>query len=504
VNQPQSRNGRIALIIQDTAITLIAEMMVLVAFFIFYRLLLDVYGSDNLGLYALSRRVIAFLIPLMLLGLYDGMGRYLAMAVDAGERSVIIIVSLAALLFMSVSAVLVLNWDRDVSAEVIFGSAGYATLVAPFCAIVIGLSLHTFAHAALRGSMKIKLLNTLQLANLGLLPILLVKYYDVEFPSLLFAMGLMHGVVAVIPVLLMVYAGFSNMPRKKWRSAVMELFAYSIPRIPNGMVAAGLVALGPVLATGHMSMTEVGYLALSFSLLIGISSFVSPLGLVLLPHMSKAVVTNKTHIIGEKLHLLIGSVVQMLLFVCTQFLVFADFIIELWMGPDYLPAVPVITVVFISILFYGFYVATRSILDAVSVKPVNSINTMITLVFLLISTQLGLHWFETFSPSILLAVIFTLSMALLGGLTYRSLRNRLPDSSRRDGRHLVWGILLNGVFGLIALSLHSQIVEHLVLFIAFEMGVLVLYIWLLSKLGFEWVFIFMDNLPFGVRKAGSA
>ena len=212
VYQLESTNGRIAKIIHDTAITLIAELLVLLAFFVFYRLLLDEYGSENLGLYALSRRVIAFLIPLMLLGLYDGMGRYLAMAIDGGERSKLVVIGFVSLLLTSAVSLFVLVSNEDASSRVIFGSSDYAELVLPFSVIVIGLSLHTFVHAALRGTMRIKTLNALQLINLGVLPILLVLFYPGDFPSLMLVMGVTHGAVAILPIILLIASGFRDRP----------------------------------------------------------------------------------------------------------------------------------------------------------------------------------------------------------------------------------------------------------------------------------------------------
>jgi len=73
--------------VKDIFLTFIAETIVLIAFFFIYRLIAQNFGPEGVGKYALIKRVIAFLSPLLLLGLGVRIPRYIAMSKDTNQRS---------------------------------------------------------------------------------------------------------------------------------------------------------------------------------------------------------------------------------------------------------------------------------------------------------------------------------------------------------------------------------------------------------------------------------
>lgn len=490
----ESRSGKISAILQDTTITLLAEIIVLLAFFIFYRILNDQYGSDDLGLYALSRRVIAVLIPLLLLGLYDGMGRYIAMAESKGERSLIILLGLISFSSTSVIAAGLILPNKQFASKILFGSVNYVELISPFLVLLLGLAFHAMAHAAFRGSLMIKTLNLLQILNLGITPIVLVKFYNHGFPSLLYMIGMLHGVFAAVPLFILLISGIRKIQWSQYKEIGQNLYVYSVPRIPISLIIAGMAALGPILAAGQLSMTEVGYLALSFTLLIGVSSFISPLGLVLLPHLSKMVAKNQIDRIGDKLYMLVGAAVQIFLFMVVQFQVFSEYLITLWMGESFIPSVPVVSIVFVSVIFYGFFVATRSVLDAISTRPVNTINTAISFTILFLTMCLIRLLPDEDNIAELYAMAFTFSTLVLSLLTYRSLRTLLPDQYGHDKKHLIWGLLFSLALGVVAKGFDSVVSMNWAIFMLTEALLFTVYLWLLHKSGFAWVSIVRQHI----------
>jgi len=72
---------------KDISLTFITETIVLVAFFFIYRLIAKNFGPEGVGEYTLIKRVIAFLYPVLLLGLGIGLPRYIAMSQNKEQRS---------------------------------------------------------------------------------------------------------------------------------------------------------------------------------------------------------------------------------------------------------------------------------------------------------------------------------------------------------------------------------------------------------------------------------
>jgi len=495
--------GRVHRILRDTIITLLAETVVLVTFFVFYRVLLQRYGEEDLGIYALSRRIIAVLIPLVMLGLYEGVGRYIAMVSDEGQKKLVALIGVGVLTLTSVTVVVTLYLlEPDESATYLFGSASHRELVRPFAVFLIGLSFHALAHAVLRGMLQIRLVNILQIVSLGVAPLVILFSLDPDMQMLFLVLGWVHASIAIAVLLVVLLSRKALIPWYDALSSVREIMAYSVTRVPNGVIAASLATVGPYLAASHLSMTEVGYLALAFSLLLGLSSFVSPLGFVLLPHLSEMVGRGQLQVIGDKIHILNGALIQLLLFVCTQFYVFSDYLVTLWMGDAYRDAIPVITIVFLSVFFYGYFVATRSVLDAVSAFPINSVNTLISLLVLLGGVGLFPYMPEEPHGATGYALLFSLSVAVLGVLTYLSLRHVLKSSIREDARHFLWGGVITLVFAVISKALYTPLSVSPVAFVLWEFILFVSYLLILRRLGFFWVHVVLEVIVAASPLAG--
>ncbi len=487
--------GKTSIILKDAAITLMAEMAVLLSFFIFYRILNDHYGSDNLGIYTLGRRIIAVLIPFILLGLHDGIGRYLAMVKSSGERSAIIISGFITLMIMSLLVGSFVYPNKYLVAELLFGDEKYAEFVIPVFLLLFGLTLHTLTHSVLRGCLFIKGLNVFQVLNLAVIPIFIVVYYKEGFSSLITIIGATQAIVAVIPLVYLYLSGSRNMQWSICNGTIRDLYSYSMPRIPHGLIIASMLAVSPLMATSELAMSEVGYLALSFTLLIGFASFVSPLGLVLLPHLSAMVANSEINRISENIYLLIGAVIQIFLFICIQFIIFSDYLVVFWMGESFSPAVRTVTIVFVSIIFYGFYIATRSIIDAISVRPINTINAIISFLILVVTTYL-VQFAPTNNKVEIYAAAFTFSNIILGVLTYRSLRKLMPDTKSDDKNHLVYGVLLSLIAGFVAYIIRDLMLINWLIFLFAEALLFITYLIVLNKFGAGWVLVLWEQLPF--------
>ena len=242
-------------------------------------------------------------------------------------------------------------------------------------------------------------------------------------------------------------------------------------------------------------MTEIGYLSLSLALLLGVGGAVSPLGTVLLPHISALAGRNDTRAVGERLHLLIGAVVQVYLFATFQFLAFGEFLIRFWMGAAFLPAVTVTTIILASLPFFGFYCATRSVLDAISTRPINSVNTVISLLVLLGIIFVTLRWRMGWNLAEMFAVACSVAIAVLGTLTYLALRAIFPQHRGQDARHAFWGLTLSGGLFLLSVAARPEVTSSLLVFAAYELCIFSLYVWALHLLQFEWTRIIFRKGP---------
>ncbi|MCD6470958.1 oligosaccharide flippase family protein, partial [bacterium] len=73
-------------IFKNIILTFITQAIVLIAFFVIYRLIAKNFGPEGVGEYSLVKKVIGFLQPLLLFGVGVGLPRYIAMSKDSEQR----------------------------------------------------------------------------------------------------------------------------------------------------------------------------------------------------------------------------------------------------------------------------------------------------------------------------------------------------------------------------------------------------------------------------------
>jgi len=143
-------------IFKGISLTFTTEAIVLVAFFVIYRLIGKNFGPEGVGEYSLIKKVIGFLQPLLLLGLGIGLPRYIAMSQDKGERSSytksgVLVVAILIFIFL-----IFINLFKEQFAKIFFGTITYTNLVFPFSLFLAGLTLHALVYSYFRGRLFVK------------------------------------------------------------------------------------------------------------------------------------------------------------------------------------------------------------------------------------------------------------------------------------------------------------------------------------------------------------
>jgi O-antigen/teichoic acid export membrane protein len=410
----------------DIFITFLTEIFVLTGFFVTYRLIAGHFGAEGVGEYSLVKRAISLFQPLLFLGLGMGLSRYLAAARGNKERAAYLQAGAGAILFFSLVFLFFVNSFRQSFALLVFGSTDYERLVGPFSMLLAGFVLHGFVYAYFRGFLKVKVFNVLQAINLVLVPIAVITiFHGKNIETIIYFTGVWVFFVGLI--FLLFFLKDMIKPVSGVRKSFKELMLYGLPRFGGDLILAGFFSLGPIFAAHVISIKEVGYLSISQSLLSSACAFLAPLGLVLLPRVSNLMAKGREDLIKKNISLLGEAVIQCSIYLCVQLICFSDIIIKYWLGADFIEAVPVLQIMFFSLAFYNFYIAFRSILDAVKTTPINTINLGISLVLFFGFSFLAVFQ-RYFSVLIGMSLAFTMALACLGLLTYYSVWKLYSES----------------------------------------------------------------------------
>jgi O-antigen/teichoic acid export membrane protein len=490
----------------DLGITASTSAAVLVSGLLMVALFGKMLGAIALAEFLLVKRLYAWLQSFTILGVDMAMPRYVAMtdAKKPRERDQFLVAGI--LLGGAVTLVVfaILNSADTLFSNWLFGSADFKKLILSLSVFLAGGSAHGTVYGFYRGRLQMKHANALQVLNVVVLPILAIVVF-----------ARFHSTALIVDVIGMGMIFFSSLfavplvPRM-WdalnanlRPQFTSLLQYSVPRLPSLFAFGALMALGPVIASHRLPLSQVSYLLLGMSILMGISASAEPIGLILLSKVSMVVSQDRHSDLRLHLQYLQEAVLACYVFAGLQLIVFADVIVKAWVGNhiNVDAGLGVIRVTLLSIPFYLLFACLRSVVDATSVTPYNTYNVLITLAAFL--GMLGFAVWLSSAQTLLLniALCIVVSQAILAWLTARIVRKlyRVQISWSRIATSIVVACVLAGV-SFFARHMVSNINFWQCLLIEFFVGALFLFA--LRRLGSPWMPFFW-NLAIQRRPANA-
>jgi O-antigen/teichoic acid export membrane protein len=356
--------------------------------------------GEGLAEYLLGRRLCSLALPVMTAGAATSLPRFVAAESTQARRAsltgaaVATSGALVAVLLLASMAI-----PRSI-AQLLFGSAERAGLVLGVAVLVGGQTLHVLAYGYLRGVLHVGAANLLQTANLALLPIVTLLTAT-TVPAAFLSLG---GLTAASSVMALWLGG----ARVQWptRRVAWTLLRYGGSRVPGDFALMALFALPPAVATHLTDFRQAGYVALGSSLVVTLGSLAAPLGVVLLPQASRLVAAGRS----DELRTLAGRLLFASLATAAlgtlAFKAIAARVVELYLGGAHLGAVPFVRLAALGATPYAAFLLVRSVLDAVTERPLSTLFTTLALAVCGVATTIA---FVTRS-------VWTLVAANLAGL----------------------------------------------------------------------------------------
>ncbi len=374
-------NIKLSPFLRNIVTTTITSLITIISMIFIMRFLAKGLGPEEFGAYSLARRIISNFVPLATLSVGIALARYIAMTNEKRLQSSYIFAS-----FILAGATLVLISIIAVSASkqlsyLIFHSNEYLKLYYASFFLLVGYSIFIIVYSYFRGLQKFNAANSLQLGLMAILP--LVISYNFAYrkdPSLIiFLMGLAFH-LSLIPLVLIIIK--TKLPRlSSIKSSIKSVLKYSIPRVPAGFALAGLLTLGPFLASLILGLEEAGYFVIGQSVFRVMESAIVGFGLVALPKISQLLAEDNVEFLKVKIEDILIMIFQLGLFVTIHTFIWSKEIVLVWLGPEYIASVPIMKIIILSLGPYLGYVILRSIVDAVEVRAINTLNLSLSLVF---------------------------------------------------------------------------------------------------------------------------
>lgn len=413
---------------KDYLFTFATEFTVLLAGVLVYKFAAGILGETGFSEYALSRRTMSFIHPVLILGLGVGIPRYLAFNTSNKERSGSYFISGLLILFIVTAFVLLLlNLFSQQFAYLMFGFEKYHYLIAPISVMLGGMVLHSACYSYFRGKMMMKPANLMQLLNIGIVPMAAFLFED-SISGILYITGIAWIVIAFAFLLWVV-------PQLQVNKALLlpcakELLHYGVQRTPGDLGIAAFFAL-PAYITVHLTGNIIagGHVAFGISLLNMAGAAFGPIGLMLLPQASKFIVEKNFAMLRSYSGKILRWTLLLTLAGLLIFELLAEQLIFLYLGEAFDELVFIVRITMIGCLGYTVYISLRSILDAYHVKAVNTRNIFISL---LLFSCISLGLLMLYNNYMMVVYTFAVANIVLGALTVYETRKALRHAEMKQ------------------------------------------------------------------------
>ena len=394
---------------RDYVTSFAAECTFILSYLLVFRIVADHFGPAGFGEYALSRRTLAFLLPLGAVGMDIAVARFVAYAVGRDEEqraylpAALVILGIA----VAVQAAILLTF-QEFWADFFFGSSRFVDLVPALALLVAGNGVFAVAYGNFRGHLRILHANILRVVVHGVAPLVAAIVLRRSVADLLYGIG---GAWLALSLGALV---FTDMSFHRPVERAIALARYSLPRVPGDLLALLMFAV-PGIVVAHVSdITVAGNVAFGVATIGMFAVAAFPVGFVLLPVASRLIASGSVGELRAQVFGVARVVGALIVAGLLVFEVFAYQIVTLYLGPAFAGSVSTLRVLMLGALPWALYISLRSIIDARHTRAVNAINVAISFGLFLASTLILWHWFEL---AVVVVPTFVASLYVLGALT---------------------------------------------------------------------------------------
>lgn len=470
--------------------TSFATVVVAICQILLIRVIAKGLGPEELGVYTLVRRTVAVLLPFTSLSIGIGLTRYIALY--RGEEKNIASILPAAVILSSIWCLMVVASLFPFSAllsKLVFDNEGREIFFKLILFLLVGENFYVSLYGYYRGRQMMMHANISNMLLMGILPvttvILLINAHNLSY--VIYGIGTFFFISLFILLPIIV----NGIRMTNWNEFIVikkKLLAYSIPRIPGGVALTLIFTFGVLASPYFGGIVNAAYMSIGIWIFSFLSEATGAFGMVILPKAAKFIGSGREDDLKSKLRPICDFIFCIGLFMFMQLLITLDFIIFIWLGPEYSEAVIIARIMICAMIPYFFYTMMRSIIDAVEIRAINTYNVYISLLITIISSFLLIKAGVGFSA---LAIGFDAGLISLGLLTCFYIKRRYHIKLLCNNFSLV--LFMNILFCLLVYLVKYEKMsnqfsyQNFALIVLLEMILGIVYIVALKKTGSPWI-----------------
>jgi O-antigen/teichoic acid export membrane protein len=378
--------------------------------------------------YALTRRAIAFLLPLLSLGTTVAIAKFVAADVSERRSNSSIHVLIGGLIVtvtgVAAYALATLCLPSQV-AYICLGTNDRAGLVISLLPMIGGLVLVNCCSAYCRGRLYFAASNVLQLTSIGVIPCIVLLFTSDVDRFLIWA-GTAICVLGIGTCAILYFKTVSQERECHWL-ATRSLLKYGLPRVPGDLAFYGLFVVPAIVVAHRSGVHSAGEVAYAFTWLTILSQLVAPMNVLILPEAAYLIRAGQVETLRRRLYKMLPAFVVFTALMSSVLACVARQLIELHLGtcsPSLLHDVWLLVWTSIPL---NFFICVRSVIDAGESRAVSPALCIVALLTFWIALPAVSSHGDAATAVIFAFVVSVCTLAALSGIaTWFVLRDPTP------------------------------------------------------------------------------
>jgi O-antigen/teichoic acid export membrane protein len=386
--------------------SVIAEIGASLSMILTFRLASEFWGVAGFAEWIMARRLIAFVVPVMTMGMDVGLPRAVASSLAGLSHSYLAAASLVVTVMIVGVAAIMIPLASFVS-QVIFGDAEHSRLVMPVVIMSAAYALYVLLYGFMRGRLQIMQANFAHIFFNGVLPLALIWLVHDSVELAISTIGVVVAVVTVAYLGSCLWSSFKSIDALPKRTH--ELADYGVPRMLAAILLMSLSLVPASIAAYRSGIEAGGFIALTLSI-VGIAGCASaPIQVILLPLASSMWADGRRHELKNAFRRLEWVIVLLgaLAFVIVPFV--TPIIAMLVLGERNQLLEHALSFAGLAIGPFMYFVCGRQIVDACTARGINTRNLLLAGVCFLASLML----LYSFGVDDVAAIMLSYSVAML-------------------------------------------------------------------------------------------
>lgn len=401
--------------IKDAIVTFSGQFVVLITNFIINKVVAIYVGVSQFGIFNIAKRSATVIGFIVLLELGISIPRYVAMYLHSDKKKAMSYfqTGIYMIIVTSIVGICIGFLFSEPVSRILFGTKSYQYLIMPMILFAVGTCINTFAFSAFRGAEYFYMYTIIQIFTQFVDMIAIFVFRNSGVKGILSAWGLTNIVLSIIVLVLFTKLNGVLFFNKidSFFDRLKELLVYGVPRILGDIVQFSYYLLPLVFVNKMFGSNTAGYFSASTGILQSFLPFFSYIGIILLPTVSKALMNHDLKNVKKSVtSLMIIYFITSLLAVVVGFVFMKPIMIILY-SSQYVNDLNIVKILLLTLIPRAQFLLLRNPIDAISVKPYNTINLIISMVIMIIiimlsKSSLSIAWAFVISDGVLCILSF--------------------------------------------------------------------------------------------------